>query len=159
MCKINGCNLKQRRKGLCNKHYAEYRGFPCSVEGCNEFSVGKNLCSLHWQRKKANLPMDYKKNKKTYISSDGYVVEYMPGHIQADKGGKVLQHRRLYSDLIGRRLHSYENIHHKNGDRKDNRIENLELWVKRQPSGQRVEDLVKWAKWILLEYNNDASKE
>ena len=155
MCKVDGCILKPRRKGLCNKHYAEYRGKPCLVENCNNFSVGKNLCSLHWQRKKAGLPMNYKKNKTTYISSDGYVVEYMPGHIQADKDGKVLQHRRMYSDIIGRRLHRYENIHHKNGNRSDNNIENLELWIKRQPSGQRVEDLVKWAKWILLEYSND----
>lgn len=45
-----------------------------------------------------------------------------------------------------------ENVHHINGRRDDNRPENLELWVKTQPSGQRAQDLVAYAKEILKEY-------
>lgn len=40
----------------------------------------------------------------------------------------------------------------KNGIRDDNRPENLELWTKSQPAGQRVVDLVAWAKEILDKY-------
>lgn len=56
------------------------------------------------------------------------------------------------AEAIGRPLTEEENVHHRNGVRHDNRLENLELWSTSQPSGQRVEDKVEWAKEILSLY-------
>ena len=52
---------------------------------------------------------------------------------------------------LGRPLRAGETVHHRNGVRTDNRIENLELWLT-QPAGQRVTDLLGRAREIVAEY-------
>lgn len=77
--------------------------------------------------------------------AEGYVRTQMAGRT-------ILQHRWLMEGELGRELRPEETVHHKNGVRHDNRPENLELWSRSHPSGQRVEDKVAWATEILALY-------
>lgn len=61
------------------------------------------------------------------INHQGYVLIYKPEHPLAFPNGYVLEHRVVMEEHIGRRLEPWEDIHHKNSNRTDNRIENLEL--------------------------------
>lgn len=86
-------------------------------------------------------------------NSSGYVLIFVgkdyPG---VNRHGYVLEHRKVMEDHLGRPLTPDENVHHKNGDRTDNQLGNLELWTRSQPSGQRVADKIAWAKDFLTLY-------
>lgn len=85
------------------------------------------------------------------LNHDGYVV------YRYAKGKTKLEHRYLMEQHLGRELFEDENIHHINGVKTDNRIENLELWSSMQPRGQRIADKITWAKAILARYDKDTN--
>jgi hypothetical protein len=73
------------------------------------------------------------------------------GYIQVNISGNVYKgHRVAWAIHYGR--WPVGMIDHINGQRSDNRIENLELWSTSQPAGQRVEDKIAWAKDLLESY-------
>lgn len=92
------------------------------------------------------------KGGKTYHKK-GYVMRHVPQHPRcANNHGYIFEHILVMEKKLGRYLFKNENIHHKNGIKNDNRLKNLELWSRAQPSGTRVKDLVKFANDILMVY-------
>lgn len=71
---------------------------------------------------------EYRKGKlKGYKITRGYVEIWNPEHPMAMKNGYILEHRLIMAQHLGRNLDTKEHVHHINGNRRDNRIENLEI--------------------------------
>ena len=134
--------------------------------GCEKLQQDSGLCPMHKRRllKHGSVGPPGPSRRRnggwgtpqrgSFINDHGYRMVHVPDSPMSNPRGYVPEHRTAVSRHLGRELYENENVHHINGVRTDNRLENLELWVSSQPSGQRPADLVLWAKTILDRYGN-----
>ena len=166
-CSVPKCHRPARAGKMCNAHYARYKrcGSPlgkqvmrdsksaiCSVKGCGSPYKARGFCSTHYERMRKNGTL---KSRGKRPAGEGTIINGYVVFIRHLDGKKIniRQCRLVMENKLGRALSPKETIHHKNGNRSDDREENLELWCSVHPKGQRVSDLINYAKYILERYD------
>lgn len=86
-----------------------------------------------------------------WLDKNGYKI------VSVD-GVDIPEHRYVMEKSIGRKLFPEETVHHMNGNRADNRPENLELWSSRHGKGQRVDDKLLWCLDFLADYPDELNR-
>lgn len=141
-CRFDGCTRPQKSLGYCTGHYGQFKrgvGMKPLVEKLRTPPSGRGRYT-----------------KDGYVRISGPDIEGHPNAGRSSDGRSYIpEHRFVMSEVLGRPLLGDETVHHINGQRDDNRPENLELWSSWQPRGQRVEDKVAFATELLRRYAPD----
>ena len=138
ICEVENCNNPQLAKGLCQNHYMLLRkygrlyrlkrpyGEPpyiCEIEGCERPGLAKGMCEMHYQRLRI-----YGRMHRIIAPYGEPFLDKSSGYMHIHHNGKnVLYQRKIMEEYLKRPLNSKEIVHHINGDKLDNRIENLQL--------------------------------
>jgi hypothetical protein len=159
-CLVEDCNRPIQAKGLCANHYYRKRlyGNPDGTFATTKKCVECGAPAVAGDRSSDYCREHYVAFVKQQIaagrlqgcrSARGYVYHSIFKKTYAE-------HAIVMEHLLGRPLRLGENVHHRNGVKHDNRPENLELWVKPQAAGQRVQDLVAWIVESYPQYVKEA---
>ena len=170
-CAVDDCERQAKSRGWCHAHYQRWRHHgdvradvplrrqrPCAVDDCDRPSYARDHCNTHYRRLlatgdvRADEPIRVVTGEGAF--SHGYWKVPVPAEDRWLVGGQttVPEHRLVMARKLGRPLSEDEVIHHVNGDRTDNRPENLELWSTAHPKGQRIDDKVAFAVTMLRRY-------
>lgn len=171
-CSVSGCRRAAIHSHLCSPHYQRKRlgrslaapirdykvATECTFLGCGRGVHSRGLCHAHRRQSAAGRELRPIKHKAPrnyavgYINNGYRVLPAFRPDGTRDGNKYVAEHTVVMESHLGRHLREGESVHHKNGDRLDNRLANLELWSRYQPSGQRVSDKLNWAKSFIHTY-------
>jgi hypothetical protein len=81
---------------------------------------------------KTYSPLKNWSRRNKILSSNGYVLVWVPEHPKSFGGGYYYEHRMVFEKKYNRILKSWETVHHISGDRTDNSPDNLFLCTRKE---------------------------
>ena len=129
-----------------------------TIHSCEAEEHKLHFCNMDCQKIWRSQRLLGKNNHKwkpeghTYNAPVGYRYIKCSNHPFSIRDGVVLEHRYVMEQYLGRHLFPDETIHHKNGVKTDNRIENLELWSSAHHKGKKIIDVVPYCVEMLERY-------
>lgn len=136
----------------CNRSFNDTEGRRYKCSSCRTMT---NTCSCGNKMQRNSSKCRSCTSQKGFENANwrGGKIYHKKGYVMVRFGSRyIFQHIIVMEEFLERKLLPHENVHHKNGVRDDNRLENLELWSSYQPAGQRVEDKLSWAYEIIALY-------
>ena len=128
----------------CERCGTEFIGYPSHGKArfCSKSCGAKSAQHNRQTPAQGKGSQHYQWKGGRFLNKAGYVMVWMPDHpdLVGTKRKYVLEHRLVMEQHLGRCLAKDERVHHKDGNRQNNDLANLELWRIGHPSGQRVEE-------------------
>ena len=91
------------------------------------------------------------------VKPDGWLHRRTGYRMVHDGGVSREEHRVVMEKVLRRRLLSYETVHHRNGQRADNRPENLEVWIGKHAPGGRLDEVLAWCAQMLTDHGYEVA--
>lgn len=163
-CTVTGCERRPKGEGLCQAHWLRKQNgksldtplqpraagvfVVCLMPDCPARATSRGMCNAHASRRNNGL-IDAAGNKLRDRAKggpvrgpsrldQGYVIVLAPpNHPRARHDGSIAEHRLVMEQAIGRYLEEWELVHHKDGNRSNNVLGNLELLDGRARNGTK----------------------
>lgn len=161
------CQIKHAKKttekdcSVCGTHFTLTKGYTggkcpkcrtAKICECGAMMQRNSLMCINCHNSRNGIIAGQNKVRK---HTENYRIVKVYNPYRSDKKIYVLEHVHIMEMHLGRRLLPNETVHHINGIRSDNRLENLELWASNHPSGSRIRDLISWAKELISQYGSN----
>lgn len=160
---LNSGEIVNHVQGVCDNRAIKFHCIRCSNMMISTVSrlktaIKRNkytgLCRQCMSSVRHKVSLD-----KPRIQPNGYAIIQkslipLEHHWLFDWSSPVMTHRYNMAVKLNRPLTSDEIVHHIDGDKSNNDLSNLELWNDSHPSGQRIEDKIKWANEIIELYKD-----